>query len=52
MTVGAWKDSAVDERILNAISIGEPWALLERFNTLHRLSGSEDEATADEYNSA
>jgi hypothetical protein len=48
-TVGAWKDSALDARILDEVSKDAPWALVERFNTLHRLSGSADEAVAVDY---
>ncbi len=43
---GAWKDTVLEEDILNQISIDAPWSLLERFSTLVRLSGSEEEAEA------
>lgn len=42
----AWKDTATESAILNDISLDEPWALVQRFSTLTRLSGSEDEAEA------
>jgi len=40
---------AVEQRLLDEISIEEPWALIERFSTLVRESGSEDERTAAQY---
>ena len=48
-TLGTWKDETLESQILDEIAIDEPWSLLERFNTLTRLSGSEDEAKAVEY---
>ncbi len=45
----AWKDEATESALLGDISLDEPWQLLERFSTLHRLSGSEDEAKAVDY---
>ena len=44
-----WKDEAVEAEILASISTDEPWALLEEFSHLTRLSGSEDEAKAAKY---
>ncbi|GBD16616.1 hypothetical protein HRbin26_01514 [bacterium HR26] len=44
-----WRDPETERVVLDAISIEEPWALLERFNTLVRLSGSQDEAEAVAY---
>lgn len=44
-----WRDPETERVILGAIRIEEPWALLERFNTLVRLSGSQDEAEAVAY---
>jgi N-acetylated-alpha-linked acidic dipeptidase len=41
--------SHVEGALLGEISIDEPWALIERFSTLARESGSKDEATAAEY---
>ena len=46
---GLWKDTDLEQQILDQISSDEPWALVERFSTLTRLSGSEDEATAVDY---
>ncbi len=46
---GQWKDTDLEDQILGQISIDEPWALVERFSTLTRLSGSEDEAVAVDY---
>src|SRR5688500_15510068 len=43
---GRWSDPALESAILDDLTIDEPWALLEQFNTLTRLSGSDDEATA------
>ena len=44
-----WRDPETERVVLDAIDIEEPWALLERFNTLVRLSGSQDEAEAVAY---
>lgn len=46
---GSWKDEAFESRVLEQISIDEPWALVERFSTLTRLSGEPDEAVAVQY---
>jgi N-acetylated-alpha-linked acidic dipeptidase len=46
---GQWKDETFEATILEQISIDAPWALVERFSTLTRLSGSEDEAVAVQY---
>ena len=46
---GLWKDTDLEQTILAQISIDEPWALVERFSTLTRLSGSDDEAVAVDY---
>lgn len=45
----AWKDEALEQEILSEISIEEPWQLVEKFSTLVRLSGSDDEAEAADY---
>jgi N-acetylated-alpha-linked acidic dipeptidase len=45
----AWKDQELESRLLSDISIDEPWALVERFSTLERLSGSDEEAKAAGY---
>lgn len=41
--------SSVEEQVRSAVSIEEPWALVERFSTLIRESGTEDERTAAHY---
>ncbi|MFB6207241.1 MAG: M28 family peptidase, partial [Haloglomus sp.] len=41
--------SDTEERIVEAIGIDEPWALLEEFSQLERVSGSEDERAAADY---
>jgi N-acetylated-alpha-linked acidic dipeptidase len=46
---GTWKDSALEESILPQLSIDAPWAMLEEFSTLTRLSGSDDEAKSVSY---
>ena len=40
---------SVEAALLDALSIDEPWALIERFTTLVRESGGEDERTAATY---
>lgn len=45
----SWRDPATEAAILDDISLDEPWALVERFSELTRLSGSADEAQAVEY---
>lgn len=45
----AWRDPATEAAILADISLDEPWALVEQFSTLTRLSGSDDEARAVDY---
>ena len=42
----AWKDTQLEQHILDTISLDEPWALIERFSSLVRLSGSPDESEA------
>ena len=41
--------AALEESILEELSIDAPWALIERFTTLVRESGSEDERIAAQY---
>lgn len=41
--------SDVEQRIVEDISITEPWSLLETFSELERLSGTADEREAAEY---
>ena len=38
-----------EEKLLNALSLDAPWALIERFTSLVRESGSEDERIAAQY---
>jgi N-acetylated-alpha-linked acidic dipeptidase len=45
-TIGSWKDTNVETALLGDISIDVPWALVEEFTHLTRLSGSADEAAA------
>ncbi len=42
----AWKDAELEQRILDTVTLDEPWALVEQFSTLVRLSGSSEEAEA------
>lgn len=44
--------ASVEEDMLQALSIDAPWALIERFTTLVRESGSEDERISAQYISA
>jgi len=45
----AWRDPEAEQRILSAISLEEPWAAVETFAQLVRLSGSAEEREALEY---
>lgn len=45
-SLGAWKDTALEQTMLQQTTIDVPWALVERFSHLTRLSGSADEAEA------
>jgi N-acetylated-alpha-linked acidic dipeptidase len=49
MRPGQWTDTNLEQSILSQISIDVPWALVERFSTLTRLSGEEDEKIAAKY---
>lgn len=49
MSLTSWRDEKLESQVLDEIAIDEPWALLERFSTLTRLSGSDDEAKAVDY---
>ncbi len=49
MWISDWKDEATETAIVGDISIDEPVALIEKFSTLTRLSGSADEAEAVRY---
>jgi len=41
--------SDVEQRVVDEISVAEPWNLLEEFSELERLSGTEDEQAAAAY---
>jgi N-acetylated-alpha-linked acidic dipeptidase len=41
--------AALEEKLLGELSLDVPWALIERFTTLVRESGSEDERIAAQY---
>jgi len=41
--------ASLEEQLLNSLSPDAPWALIERFTTLVRESGSEDERIAAQY---
>src|SRR5918997_3883376 len=45
-TVTAWRDEALEETLLGSITLDAPWALVERFSTLVRESGSHEEELA------
>ena len=47
--IQTWRDTDLEAAILDDITLDEPWALIERFSTLTRLSGSADEAQAVDY---
>ena len=44
-----WRDPDAERRVLTAISLDEPWGVVETFAQLVRFSGSADERTALEY---
>ncbi len=44
-----WSDPATEADLLRDLSLDEPWRLIERFSTLVRESGSDDERTAAAY---
>lgn len=41
--------TSLESTLVDSVSIDEPWALLEAFSTLTRLSGTEEEVEAAEY---
>ena len=45
----AWRDSALEQEILWSITLDAPWAAVEKFATLVRLSGSPEEREAVNY---
>jgi hypothetical protein len=44
----AWSDAALEQRVLDGVSLKVPWSVVERFAKLVRLSGSPDERQAFE----
>ena len=44
----AWSDAALEQRVLNGVSLKVPWSVVEGFSKLVRLSGSPDERAAFE----
>jgi len=44
----AWSDAALEQRVLDSVSLKVPWSVVERFSKLVRLSGSPDERQAFE----
>ncbi|MGM0717780.1 MAG: M28 family peptidase [Halobacteriota archaeon] len=46
---GAPSVSGIDESIVDSVSVGEPWAVVERFADLERVSGTDDEREAATY---
>jgi N-acetylated-alpha-linked acidic dipeptidase len=47
--ITAWQDPALERDVLESISLDAPWAAVERFSTLVRLSGSDQEREAVGY---
>jgi N-acetylated-alpha-linked acidic dipeptidase len=47
--ITAWSDPALEREILESITLDAPWAAVERFSTLVRLSGSAPEREAVDY---
>ena len=43
-----WRDTALERKVLDSITLDVPWSLIEKFSTLVRLSGSDDEREAVE----
>jgi len=43
-----WRDPALERKVLDSITLDVPWSLIEKFSTLVRLSGSDDEKEAVE----
>jgi N-acetylated-alpha-linked acidic dipeptidase len=41
-----WSDAETETAFLSELSLDAPWPVVERFATLHRLSGSDDEERA------
>lgn len=49
MSVAAFEDPNAEGKLLETISVDAPWAVLERFSTLVRETGTEDEWIAARY---
>ena len=47
--ITAWHDPALEQEVLESVTLEAPWAVVERFSTLVRLSGSEQEREAVDY---
>lgn len=43
-----WRDPALERKVLDSITLDVPWSLVEKFSTLVRLSGSDEERDAVE----
>jgi hypothetical protein len=49
MSFTSWRDAGLEKTLLDAISLDAPWATVEKFATLVRSSGSEEERVAVDY---
>ena len=47
--ITAWRDPELEQELLASVSLDAPWATVERFATLVRLSGSPEERQAVDY---
>ncbi|MDR7482145.1 MAG: M28 family peptidase [Armatimonadota bacterium] len=47
--VSTWRNDADEQALVAEVSLDEPWALVERFTTLVRESGTRDERRAFDY---
>ncbi|MDR7555438.1 MAG: M28 family peptidase [Armatimonadota bacterium] len=47
--VSTWRNDVDEQALLTEVSLDEPWALVERFTTLVRESGTPDERAAFDY---
>ncbi len=41
-----WRDPVVERKVLDSISLDVPWRVIEKFSTLVRTSGSDEEREA------
>lgn len=46
VAIASWNGAAAERAIVDAVSLDMPWAIVEQFATLTRLSGSADERAA------